>query len=208
MSEFGFGGGPPVGPGESDKEFGGFGAGAQQPAGNGQPVGPPPGDDEFTLDFTEAEDVPVYQLLPAGEYTLMVTEAVPTRARTGAAMVAMKLKVWDEGPFEGRFLPTENLVVPNPRLVQEGKQPADKFKKQLDFFCNTLECITGVQWKGQTRTLKPKEHLENQICRAYVTQKPNSNDPNLKHNEIARFLPKTSAPTSSGAPTGFGGFGS
>lgn len=207
MSEFGFGGGPPVGAGESDKEFGGFGPGAQQPAGNGQPVGPPPGDDEFTLDFTEAQEVPVYEPLPPGEYTLMVTEAIPARARTGAAMVELRCKVWDAGPFEGRMLPTHRIVVPNHRLVQEGKQPADKFQKQLDFFTNDLECITGNKWKGEKRTLKPKEHLENQLCRAYVTQKPNQSDPNLKHNEIARFLPKNSAPTSSGAPAGFGGFG-
>lgn len=203
MSEFGFGGGPPVGPGESDKEFSGFGAGSVPPV-NGQEL-PPPTDEDFTLDFSEAEPVPVYQPMPAGEYTLMIAEATPTRAKTGAAMVEMLVKVWDAGPFEGRSW-TERLVVPNQRLVAEGKQAPDKFKKQLDFFTNNLECITGLKWAGEKRTLKPKEHLENQLCRAYVTQKPNQNDPNLKHNEVARWLPKNGAPTSSGAPTGFGGF--
>ncbi len=195
MSEFGFGGG------NADPEFGGFGPG-NGPTSPDQDLAAPITDADFTLDFSGADPVPVYTPIPAGEYSMMITEATPARAKTGSVMVELTLKVWDAGPFEGRMV-KDRLVLPN-----KEKQTAEKYKKTLDFFTDSLECITGQKWAGETRTLKPQEHLANQLVRAYVTQKPNMNDPNLQHNEIGRYLPKTSAASSSGAPAGFGGFGS
>lgn len=194
MSEFGFGGGQ-----SADPEFGGFGAGAQQPDNGVAPLT----EADFTLDLSDAEPVPDYVPMPPGEYTFLVKESYPDRAKTGSAMARLVLVCWDPGPFEGRVI-KDQLVVPN-----KAKQEPTKYKQSVDYFTNNLECITGQKWAGETRTLKPKEHLEGQMCRAYVVQKPNQNDPNMKHNEIGRYLPKTkgAAPASSGATPGFGGFG-
>lgn len=191
MSQFGFGAG-------ADPEFGG-----PQPANGPQPAPDAPlTGAEFSLDFTNAQDVPEFQVLPQGEYTFMVDSAEPDRSKnTGAAMVILTLKVW-EGPLEGRTM-RHWLVMPN-----KAKQEPEKYQQSIDFLCATLEAITGETWKGTQRTLVPERDLANRICRAYVTIKPDRNDPNIKRNNIARFIRKDAAPTSSGAPTGFGGFGS
>lgn len=194
MSDYGFGG--------EDAEFGGFGFGS----GNGPDnkdtaqADRPPVPDEFDLDLTDAEDVPDWTPIPAGPYVFMVHEATPDWAKTGSAMVRLQLKVW-EGPHEGRFI-KDQLVLPN-----KAKQPADKYKKSVDFFTHNLECITGEKWKGEQRKLNPKRDLENRICHAYVTVKPNQNDRNLMHNEIARYLPREgSTTTPSGGSSGSVGF--
>lgn len=155
------------------------------------------GAEEFSLDFTNAEDVPDFTPLPAGKYQVIVNSVDVGKSKTNKAMVTLHLAV-AEGPHEGRQL-RDWIVMPD-----VASQTPEAYKQSIDFLCAKLEAITGEQWKGQQKKLKPRE-LVGRICDAIVTIGTNNTDGSPTNN-VKRYVPADKASTSSGASGFSGGF--
>lgn len=149
------------------------------------------GEEGIDLDFTQAEKVPEFQLLPKGTYVLMSLDAEGTPTKDGSGrIIRIQWQVW-EGPYEGRLI-RDGLWIPD-----RNTQTPEKYKTSMDFFCAKLEAITGEPWLHQQKKLYPSM-LKGKLVTAKIEIKKGESG---EFNNITRYYKYELGSTPGSAPS-------